>query len=89
MWKKDSLARALEHVTTEMKESFLFFFNAKVTLFMRFRKLALTMIAKKIRSGTMEARAVRGTGRSEFRFATHCLRDGPHTGLCGSIEIWF
>lgn len=66
-----------------------FFFNAKVTLLMRFRKLALTMIAKTIRRGTMEARAVRRTGRSEFRFATHCLRDGPHTGLCGSTEIWF
>lgn len=69
--------------------SHFFFFNAKVTLLMRFRKLALTMIAKTIRRGTMEARAVRRTGRSEFRFATHCLRDGPHTGLCGSTEIWF
>ena len=37
------------------------------------RKLAPTMIAKKIRRGTIAARANRGTGRPEFRFVAHCL----------------
>lgn len=62
---------ALECITIEMKEAF--FFNAKVTLLICFRRLALTVIAKKINEGTMGARAVRETGRPELRFATYSL----------------
>lgn len=57
--------------TTDMSESF---FNAKLTLSMHLRKLALTVITKK-----KIAKEDLRRERPEFGFAAHCLGGKPRT----------